>query len=350
MPDILNSPRYRRPFVQTQTAFGTINNSAGVWTGTGAKFIRVPEGAIEMNPSDPLIPIAWLTGTRSMPPAGSRGRRSATASLKNVPLIPSGAAGTDWDQGPIWANIFGAAPTIVSVTSATYSYVDSGFLPLTILDFAHGQTTLSSRLIWGAMCNSFEITLNGDVLTANYTFTGGYQYTSTDMGEVETAGLAGLTVWPIEPASPTYLGNQIPGFGATAIIDGNSMACQIRTMSIRGTTGHQIIGDTLCSGYGSQVVGGVRQIAINLGFIDSDNAFLNNLKVKAKRPVPPVIDIVVTVNNAVVGSKVAFTLKSVQLASPSMADETNLVMTNFGDSPAHASAIGNIDDFSVALL
>lgn len=349
MPDILNSPRYRRPFVQLQTGgFTTINNSTGVWSGTGAKFIRVPEGSIEMNPSDPLIPIAWLTGTRSMPPAGSRGRRSATASLKNVPLIPSGAAGTDWDQSPVWQNIFGAAPTIVGTTSVTYAYSDSGFLPLTILDFAHGQTTLSSRLIWGAMCNSFDIALNGDVLTGNFTFTGGYQYTSTDMGEVETAGLGALTAWPIEPSSPTYLGNQIPGFGATAVIDGNTMACQIRTMSIRGTTGHQIIGDTLCSGYGSQVVGGVRQVAINLGFIDSDNAFLTNLKVKAKRPVPPTMDIVVTVGT-VAGSKVAFTLKSVQLASPSMSDETNLVMTNFGDSPAHASAIGNIDDFSVVL-
>lgn len=346
---VLASPRYRRVFAQLQTgSLRQVNNSSGTWTSTGAKFIRVPANAIDFTANVPITPVPWLTGTRSMQP-GIRGRKNGSVSLRNVPLIPSGAAGTAPDIDPILQNTFGAAPTIVASTSVAYNFADAGFLPLTLLDFMHSQTTLTSRLAWGCFCSGFEITLNGDVLTCSFSFVAGYVLDSTTFSAEDTTGKAALTAWPTEPSSPTYNGSIIPGFGAVATLDSNSMETQIRSLTIRGTTGVQLVGDILADGYPAISVGGARTMGISLGVVDDDSTSLNNLKQKAKANTAPTINASITVGTTA-GSKVKFDINAMQLISPAMADEENLVMANFPESAAHATGIGNTDDLVMTFL
>ncbi len=344
-----NSPRYRRLLAQLQTVdMRTVNNTSGTWTSTGYKFIRVPEGAAQFTANIPTTPVPWMTGTRSMQP-GIQGRKSGSVTWNNVPFIPSGAAGTVPDLDPILQSFTGQAPTIVASTSVAYNFLDTGFLPLTLFDFAHSLTGLTSQLAWGAFVSGFEITLNQNVLTINLTFVAGYVLDSTTFSAEDTVGKAALTTWPTEPSSPTYVGSIIPGFGATVALDSNQMELSIRSLSIRGTTGIQLIGDIIADAYPAISVGGARTMGMSIGVVDSDIAALNNLKQKAKSNARTPIPASITVGVAD-GSKWKFDLTQVQLGQPARTDEQNLVMIGFPDSPAHASAIGVTDDLVITQL
>lgn len=345
---VVASPLWRRVFTQLQTTgstgttanLRTINNASGVWSNTGSKFIRVPLQGVEITAADPITPVPWLTGTRSMQP-GIRGRKAGSCTLRNVPIIPSGSTSTVPDTDHIWQTIFGGP-----ATSNTYSFNDAGFLPLTILDFFHAQTTLPSRLTWGSVCSGAEIRLNGDVLTGDFTFPAGYGIDSNTFGGLDTVGAAGLTAWPIEPSSPTYLGSIIPGFGATVVIDSLNFETKIRSLNIRISTGVQLIGDFIADAYPAQIVGGMRQIGISFGVIQDDSAAVTDLMTKAKALSAPTVNAVITVGT-VTGSKVIFNVTGLQLVSPTQADESAFVMLNFPEAMAHGSAVGTTDDLTM---
>ncbi len=341
----LNSPRYRRVFAQLQTGgFRTVNNTAGTWTNTAAKLVRVPENAVKMTPVMPKTEIPWLTGTRSRQP-GILGRMGASWSLSNVPLIPSGAAGTAPDIDPILQNIFGQAPTIVASTSATYNFLDTGYLPLTILDFPHNIATLTNRMIWGAFVTDFTITFNGNVLEISFNGTGGYLLDSDYFSSEPTVPKAGLTTYPLEVSSPATAGNIIPGFNATVTVDSQVLATKLRTMTIQGTTGFRVIGDVIADAYGITAVGGTRIMSTTMGFLDDDTAALQDLKQKAKANTN--IAFSVAVGNTA-GSIVTFTGQNLQLVPQDMVDQSDIVMSNFPQSTFHASAIGNTDDLAIS--
>lgn len=343
----INSPRYRRVFAQLQSSgLRTINNTAGTWSNTGAKVIRVPQNAIKLTPNMPITPVPWLTGTRSIQP-GVRGRKSGSWSLSNVPLIPSGTAGTAPDIDPILQNVFGAAPTIVASTSATYGFTDTGYLPLTLLDFIHGSTALTSRVMWGCFTTDWTITLNGDVLTTSFSGMGGFLLDSDYFSSEDTTAKAGLTSFPLEPGSPTTAGSIIPGFGATATFNSQSIETKVRALSIRVRTGFRLIGDTIADFYPAQAVGGARRVTVNLGVIDDDTSQLQNLKQQAKSSAAPSINASIVIGTTA-GSRVTFNVNAIQLVPQDFEDQDDIVMANFPDADAHATAIGNVDDMTVA--
>ena len=343
-----NSPRYRRIFAQQQTGsypanFRTINNAAGTWSSTGAQFIRAEEGSVSMVPDMPITPVSWLTGTRSAQP-GIAGRKAAGWELRNLPLIPSGTGGTKPDTDIFWQNIFGSANTATASNNA-YSFSDTGYLPFTLLDFAHGLSSLTNRLIWGCFVTEFMITLNGNVLVCDFRGRGGYLLDSTNFSNEDTIAKAGLSSYPTEPGAATYAGNIIPGFGATLTIDSQSgLEQKVRSMQIRGTTGFQVIGDVLADAYPIQAVGGLRQCAVSIGMLDDDSATLNDIKQKAKQEASISFSLVV---GSVTGSKMTIGGNNLQFPPNGFRDEGNVVMADFPEGLFHASAVGNTDDISV---
>ena len=343
----LSLPRLRRVFTQIQSGgFRAINNSSGTWTNTGAKLLRAGENAFRITPNMPINPVPVLTGTRSMAP-GVRGRRNASWSMQSVPVIPSGTAGTAPDMDHIFQNIFGQSGTVVASTSVTYSFLDTGFVPLTILDFLNGQSSNTQKLIWGAFVSQFVLEFNQNFMTCSANGFGGFTLDSDNFSSEDTTAKAGLTEYPTIPGSPTTAGNPIAGFGGSATFDSQSIEAKIRSMRITINTGFDMIGDVFSDAYGVQAVAGARRVSVQLGVVDDDSAALIDLKQKAKSATAPTINGSVTVGT-VAGSRMTVNLNAIQLITPELADNSTYVMANFPEADAHATAVGNVDDCTIA--
>lgn len=348
-----NSPRYRRIFIQQQTSGGAypsnyrvVNNTAGTWVNTGAQLIRAPEASVTMNPLMPITEVTWLTGTRSLQP-GIGGRKASSWALENLPLIPSGSAGTIPDLDIALQNVFGQASTVSVGTSVAYSFLDTGFLPFTLFDFPHNVPTLTNRLIWGCFVTEFEIILNGNVLVMNLRGGGGYLLDSDNFSSEAATAQASLTVYPLEPSSPTYNGAIIPGFGATVTIDSQSLEQKVTSMTVRGTTGFEIIGDAIADGYPAYAVGGTRRATVSVGMTDDDSAALQDIKKKAKQQAT--VPYTVTIGT-VAGSKLKIDGNNLQLVPNSLTDAGNRVNAQFPEAAFHASAVGQTDDIKLTFL
>jgi hypothetical protein len=341
---IFASPRYRRIFTQLQSGgLRIINNTSGTWTNTGINFIRASENAVKLSPVMPKTPVPILTGTRSSQP-DILGRKSANWELNNVPIIPNGAAGVVPDTDHLWQNAFGGTATIVAATSATYNFSDTGYLPLTILDFMHSQPTLTSRLVFGAFTEEIDITFNSPILQANFRGSGVYRLDSNNFTNEDTTGKGGLTAYPTEPTAPAVNGLVIPGFYGTATFDGTDIACKIRSFTLKIQTGLTLLGEVLCDAYPIAVVGAQRQVSLTLGAIDDDSAILGTLKSKAKQNIP--INATVIIGQTA-GAQFGATVKTVQLVTEDYDDQSTIVLANFPESRAHASSIGATDDCTV---
>ena len=102
---LFNTPHNERYFAQVQSAFGIINNTSNVWAPAGAQLLRVNDGSTSITAVVPITPQDWKTGTRSSLP-GIIGRRSASWSLNNVLIVPSGTAGTAPDIDALLQALF----------------------------------------------------------------------------------------------------------------------------------------------------------------------------------------------------------------------------------------------------
>jgi hypothetical protein len=278
---------------------------------------------------------------------GISGRKSASWELTKLPVIPSGSAGTKPDADALYAGAFNQAATVVGATSVTYSFSDLGVQPFTLASFFHAQSTLTKRLIYGCCVTDVEWQLNGNVLDQTFKGTGVYRVDSDNFGSETSDVLGGLGSFPAEPSSPSTVGTIIPGFGGIATIDGTDMGLQLRSCTILLKTGNRLMGDLFGSALPHIQVGGQREVSISLGFVDNDSTALVAIKNLAKQY--GTTDMTITVGT-VGGLKVKWTIKSVQLVVPDMADQADFVETSFGSSMAHASAIANVDDVTLAFL
>lgn len=344
-----NSPRFERVFAQGQaTDFRTVNNAAGVWTNTGAKLIRAGVNGVEMDVNSPITEVPWKTGTRSAQ-AGIFGRKSGRWALNNLPFIASGTAGTAPDMDVLLGSLFGAIGTISAGVSTTYAFVDTTYVPFSLFSFTHGSVTLTSKYTFGCTPqeatfvmnqNVFELSMNGISVGRSQTDT-----FATD----DTAAKGALTTFPVEPSSPTSVGVIQNGFTGIATFDGtamNSTTCPLVEAQVRLQTGSDLLQNTFGDQYPAVQVGGLRRVSINVAFADNDAAALINLKQKAKLLTSMNISIQV---GTVAGSICSFVMKNFQLVPENYRDEDAWVRTTFGQSFAHASAIGNIDDLSIVI-
>jgi hypothetical protein len=340
-----NSPRFERVFIQQQSTLRTIPNSAGTWTNTGAKLLRYV-GRLGLSGGAALIQIPWKTGTRSTQP-GILGRRGASFSCSNLPVVPSGTAGTAPDMAAIFEGITGLAGSVSAGVSVTYNFSDTAFLPFTLFSFQHGLSAQTQRLAWGCIPEEASFNFNGNVFDMSVSGSGGYLLDSDNFASEDSTGKAGLTAYPVEPASPTSVGSIITGFSGTATFAGTAMTASTAAMKscgVRVRTGSRVLNDVFGDAYGALTVGGERSVSINCSFVDNDAAALIVLKNNAKNKT--VFDVTLTVGT-VAGYIVDFVMKQFQFAVADFSDEADHVVVSFGESMGHASAIGSIDDVSI---
>lgn len=351
MPAVnINSPRYTRLFAQLQTGgFNVVNNTTGTWTSTGAAMIRADAGAFKGARNEPYTRLPYLTGTRSEQP-GVRGRKSASLSINGLAVIPSGTAGTAPDMDPILQNIFGAPATGSGVN--LYQFSDSGYLPLSFFAFQHGFTTLTSFYAWGAFVKSAAFHFNEDFQKVDLSMDAGFFLDSPGFAVADSIAKAGLTAFPVEPASPVVNGSPIAGFGAgytatvtttaTGFTGPQSLELKLRSFTATIDTGFELVGSVYGSAYPIQVVGGARRLSCQFSCIDDDSAQLNAIKTQCDQD--NITMTVTIVAGTVAGSIMTLTLNDVQASAFNLTDSGNEVTMGLGESYAHATAIGSTND------
>lgn len=346
-----NSPRFYWLFSQIQTGgYAQVNNSSGTWTNTGAQLIRIDEGSFTAARSAPYSRFPVLTGTRSEV-VGIRGRKNGPSfSIRGMPLIPSGAAGTVPDVNTILQNIFGAAPTIVASTSVTYNFSDAGTYPLSLFFFNNSSdSNLTSFYYWGAFVRQWQINFNANFLTMDVDGFFGWGVDSSGFSiQSSQGGAASLTSFPTAPSSPTVNGQPIAGFGSgyTCTIASQSLELKTRVLSITGETGWVPVQDVYGSAYPIAAVGDSRRMAIQFGALDDDSTALTTLKqdsdTDSAGPYTATI-----VAGATAGSILTTTLNNVQLSEWSMSSQGAVVMMDLPTSYGHASAVGQTNDLTL---
>jgi hypothetical protein len=335
MPTVTqNSPRFEKVFIQQQTALRTAAD------GTSAQLLRAV-GRTKLTGGRDIVAVPWKTGTRSTQP-GILGRWRGAFELRDFPLIPSGTAG---GQPDAWALIEGI--TGLAGSSGTYNFSDTGFKPFTLFDYQHGLSGGTQQMVYGCIPADVTFNFNTDIFNLTCTGLGVYKLDSDYFASEAAAAKGGLSAYPAEPSTTTTTGAVIPGFFGAVTMDSHAFdhtTAVLKNFTVRVVTGSRPLNDTYDDGLPSFAVGGERKVSITLGVVDNDSAELIDIKQKTKAGTP--FNISIDCGN-LAGYIVRFVMKDFQFAQPEYADETDHVMCNFGESFAHASAVGNIDDLSL---
>jgi len=341
-----SGPLYRL-YAQSQAALATVLNTSGTWNSATAKLI--PHNKITLTRNAPLISADYKTGTGSVQAGIAGGKRSGTFSGE-IPFMPSGSAGTKPNCDPVLQNIFGAAPATSPGVSVTYTFTDGAGIPLTLALFNEAATTLTQQFLYGGVTKTFSLAVGGNgSLVLTFGGVAFYVLDSDNWANEDTTGKGGLTVSPTtEPASPALAGNIIPSFAASITFGGSAVA-EFRSMNISGDTGRTLRMDGV--GFypdSNGVVQGRRKASLSsLKFTDSDGAAL--ITVKNARFSKAPLDVIVTQGN-VAGYIITHTIKGVQFGGCNFSEDgSGGVNVDFDDSPASASAIANLNEYSLVL-
>jgi hypothetical protein len=351
MPTNYGASRYQLWVAQLQTTLLAFNNTTGTWSNTGAQLIRVDQNSVTTTRNAPYSRFPVLTGTRSEV-AGIRGRKLAAWSMRGVPFIPSGAAGTAPDLDIILQSIFGQVSTKVASTSVTYGFSDTGYLPFSLFGFVPtAVSTLTQRAIWGCFVTRITWNFNGLFLTCDLEGFAGYEVDNVGMAAsvFDLQALAGLTTFPTVPSGLTTNGQPIAGFGNgyTATIDSQNISLKVRVASITLETGFTPVADVYGSPYLAAVVGASRRASIQFSALDDDSTALNDIKAKADTDNTSVSATIVA--GTVPGSIVTIGLSTVQLNAFSLRDDGPMQDFEVPVSYAHTPTVGTTTDMSLVL-
>jgi len=280
---------------------------------------------------------------------GIRGRKNATFSIRGVPIIPSGVAGTIPDLDILFQCAFGQAATVVASTSVTYSLLGTGYLPFSLLGWPHGVTSLTAQALWGCIITRIVFNFNGLFLTMDVDGMAGNMIDSTGFAAFDTLGKGGLTTYPAEPSSPTVNGQPIAGFGSgyTTTLDSGSIELKVRTRSITWETGLELVQDVEGSPYPIAVVGGPRRFSLALSALNDDTSALNAIKTACDTDNVSPINLV-SVSGTAAGSIMTFNLNNIQPNAFNLRDNGNMVDFELPASYAHASAVGLENDATIS--
>ncbi len=343
----INSPRYQRWFIQQQATLTAFVHTLGVWQSTGAKLLRVDAGMIQLTRNAPYSRFPVLTGARSEV-AGIRGRRLASFTIRGLPMIPSGTAGTLSDLDVIFQNIFGSAATVSAGVSATYPFLDSGYPAFSLIGFNHSSTGFTQQSAWACFVTRATFNFNGPFMTVDLEGFCGYVIDSTGFANYDSNAKAGLTAYPIEPVSPSIAGTPIQGFGTgyNLTINSNDISLKARALTVTVETGYVPIADVYGSPYLVAVVGDARRISISLGnLLDDDTAALNSIKASCALDNTTISGSIVAGNAA--GSIFTFNINNILLEVMNLVDEGPTLAFEIAPSYAHASTPGLVNDMTL---
>jgi hypothetical protein len=331
--------RNERIYLQKETAFGTIPNTGGTASVSGSSACRHVKASL--TPEVALLVRPDKTGARTAT-AGVAGRKIGKWSVE-MSLAANGAAGVVPDCDPLLVALFGADATINAGVSVSYALADV-VKSLCLWRF-RTPAAVMQQVAFGAVLNEATFNLGQDI--ASWSASGECMWVldSVNFSGTDATGKGGLTAFPSEPASPVTNGGIIAGFTGQATFDGNVLA-NIRTATLKITTGNSIVKDTFGSYYGTTPEGDMRAVALSFGIYDDDASGTTNLYQKAisKSPINVTLQI-----GTVTGSKWTFTIKGIQLAVPSLDDGQRRWSASFGDSQASGSSITALDEVALTI-
>lgn len=335
----------RRLYAQLQVSVAIIVNTSGTWNSATAKL--VPHIKAELVRNTALISAEYKTGTGSML-AGVPGKNGGKFSCE-VDVMPSGAAGSKPNSSPILANMFGVDGTVAAGVSVTYNTVDQNATnnvpPLTLPLFNESSTTATQQFGYGGIIQNWSLAIGGNG-SVRLTYDGMFFYVleSDNWANEDTPGKGSLTASPTtEPATPALAGNIIPSFAASVTFGGTSIP-EFRSATVKGTTGRSLRVDGIGFYPDTSISQGRRSVSLaSLKFQDSDGAGLVTVKnaIKSKAA----LDVVIVQGN-VAGYIITHTVKAVQFGNATYSEDGDNISVNFDDSPAHASALANTNEYT----
>ena len=325
-----------------QTSLRALPNASGTPTLTTA--VLMPDTKVTLTPFNELIEADYKTGTGSML-AGIQGRKGPGSWSAEAPVRPSGVAGTAPQMDALLAGLFGATATIVASTSATYNLVDT-FSPFAIFLFNLLATTNSQQWAFGCVPSSATINIGGAgylKITANGKCV--YVMFSDNFANEDVTAKAGYTAVPTVPASPTLTGNIVTPFTGTTSFGGSAMV-EFRSASVSIMCAKDLRADGFTDPYPDAIVQGRRKVSLtSLKCADSDGAVLTTVKNAAFNKTTMNVTIV---QGATAGSITTHTFKNVQFGNAVINESGSAFDVDFGDSPMHATALANTDEYVLA--
>ena len=341
MPTV-NSPFYERVFIQAKSVLRTTNNNGGTWSNTGAQLLRVMAGSLQMSPAEPLVPVQWKHGTRSQL-AKIKGRKSGSWSM-NIPVVPSGSAGTVPDMDVLLQAIFGGPPSVSAGVGCTYNVSDQGQVLFDIFDFNHGDTNIGNRYALGCVVTGVTLTLNGDILEIQVSGICVTVVQDVEFTVIDAIAKGGLTSFPSEPPTFSTIGSIIPGFGGGISLDGANTPQMCDSFQVQFNPGYGLKGNFIDDAYPAQVLKGQRTVSINVGMQNNDSAVLNNLKQKARSGTP--VNGSVTLGSTS-GLIVTAGFTGIQLQPSSLNEQADYIECQFGASEGSVQP-GAAGEFSLS--
>jgi hypothetical protein len=207
-------------------------------------------------------------------------------------------------------------------------------------------STIEQRVALGAVLNNFQFNLGQDI--AEWSCDGECMYVlgSTHFAAADTVEKGGLGSFPAEPGSPTTnYGGVIAGFTGAITIDSQTLAL-IRTATIKGSTGNQLIRDVFGTYYPVATQGDRRNFTFSFNTYDEDSTGLATLKdvADSKTPVSATVQV-----GTVAGNIFTFTLHGIQLESPTYDDSQLAYTVDFGDSRVAGTTLTSLDELSLTV-
>ena len=331
--------RNERVYLQKETAFGTIPNTGGTASVSGSNACRhvktslVPDVALLVRPDK--------TGSRTQT-VGVAGRKLGKWSL-DMSLAANGAAGVVPDCDPLLVALFGADATISTGVSVSYALADV-VKSLCLWRF-RTPAAVMQQMALGAVVSDATFNLGQDI--ASWTMNGEALWVldSVNFATTDATGKGGLTSFPTEPSSPVTNGGIIAGFTGVATFDSNVLA-NIRSATLKISTGNAIVKDTFGSYYGTTPEGDMRKVTLAFDIYDDSGTGTSNLYQKAITK--SAINITLQIGT-VAGSIWTWTIKGVQLDVPNLSDGQRRWSASFAESQASGSSLTAMDEVALVI-
>lgn len=288
-----------------------------------------------LDPVVDLIKDNSITGSRQ-DPLGIPGRMSGTFSID---LNMRGAgAGVVPMFDPLLVATFGQA-----ATSGVYTLTDN-IETFSLYNYRvdpSGGTGLTQQIGMGCTVSDTTFTVGNDIATMTCNGKAVFVLDTNDFSTYTTAEKGGLSSFPASPTLPTSI-LSVPVVGFTgSITTGSDTIVELKTATIKISTGNDIVTDTFGTFIGSGTQGNVRTIDVTLTLDDSDSTGIANLKKKAQNKAA--FNVAINVGT-VAGNIFEFALVNVQLGSYKFTDGSKgRVQLEFSASTAHGSTLAGLD-------
>jgi hypothetical protein len=245
--------RNDRLYIKKQAAYATVTNTAGAADVAATDACK--HKSISAVPARTRLqaPDKEATAFVGYIDRSIAGRFAPAATSIVTPLFSAGAAGVQPDNGAILESALGKA-TISAGVSVTYGPSGTKYLdettPVGCEAWLFNTGAKRGKLSFGSIVNRWTITAAQDYAEFSADFLAYNVLTQDRFAAASTAEKGGLTAWPTEPATQTYIGSALTGFTMTLTLDG-ILYTNVRSLSITGNMNRQFRADK-CAVDGSE--------------------------------------------------------------------------------------------------